>query len=812
MGAMSRSWPRWPLRLCASGALLVLLRVVGLPAAAAEDASTHWYAGTLADSCGTALAAGAYDVKLEVVTGPGSTTRFCGVEAASTVTVSVGGTFRVPLPAGCAGAISAASGATIRIQVRDGATWTTSEAPVAVVGMPAGGDSDLQLTVSSQAPAVTAEANRTIVVETTDAAPTGLVTVNLPATCALGDRVVAVGALKAGWGFKVVPPSGKRITDGLLRHYATFDAPLPTSTVVVLCGRVGSWRVGGRSGAPEARVVDRWGDRWYEGPRAASSWSVARDGCATAGGRLPTVSELYRVSGAKHGDLQGQAGAETVLDGSSGLETSGELWSATTWGVTEMSKRGIVSLASGRVASLEASQSRRYLCLYPNDATGVFESGCYGPPGQCWTAVGEGGLMRMDLENRPPLTWLAAQTECNRSHAHLARIRDYDENVPAGLPTTTSTWTNSSEWVQTADLLGLHGFASGVVRWGRPDQAYNAVPYINPASFVCGDGCPANANAAQGHLKKDVSTRRPFRCKGARYGAVANTASVPVALGAPYPASKTTGIVSHSTHRTSAQVQQHISSCFSLGGHLASTTDLFELIHGGVPGVGSAAWVLTADLWARSPFGQPFTLGWDTETSDPPAYTAGSQSSGCSNFSCGAYLGTYNDQGSPSSQPARCVWYPIDPVYAGPSTCIGGCFRHEVAGSQRVYWADSTDRLALSEVDPLAKQQYLAAVQDCADEGGHLPTWRELAALVRAGLPNGTGATVWTSDRVTLSNPADGSGGEYPLYGLIANWLGVTSDYAPTGSALSQTHTGDMLGDRSTGNLPYRCVWSNELK
>ena len=96
-------------------------------------------------------------------------------------------------------------------------------------------------------------------------------------------------------------------------------------------------------------------------------------------------------------------------------------------------------------------------------------------------------------------------------------------------------------------------------------------------------------------------------------------------------------------------------------------------------------------------------------------------------------------------------------------------------------WADSADR---------AQLEYWAAVETCHEEGGHLPTKRDMVELIRGGLPPGADAWYWTSDMTARDTVAG------------VRW--TSSTY------LDQNGT-DATDLNRTGAVTayFRCVWSN---
>ena len=122
------------------------------------------------------------------------------------------------------------------------------------------------------------------------------------------------------------------------------------------------------------------------------------------------------------------------------------------------------------------------------------------------------------------------------------------------------------------------------------------------------------------------------------------------------------------------------------------------------------------------------------------------------------------------------------------TTCNGGCFAVTLPGDRpATIWFDSLDRGA---APPTALME--TAIDECRREGGHLPTERDMAEAVRAGLPNGTNNWLMTSD-LAMTN-----------YHVV-RWTGVDA-------AFDDQYSTYMSWSGPTTPYDYRCMWTNELR
>ena len=387
---------------------------------------------------------------------------------------------------------------------------------------------------------------------------------------------------------------------------------------------------------------DSWGYTWDGLERQSATWEVADAACKAKGARLPTLTELYRVSG---------GGLSEV---GNSYETN-YLWSRTEWAPGQ---HGRARLTDGATAGQNDTTASAYRCVWSNNALGYFAGNhCYGPPGaECWTANAEGKRMNMDMFERPVATYVAATDECNFYHAHVPTTLDFAENVTfgTGLPNGSNNWHWTSD-ASRYDHVGL-------VRWTG----------AQPSSF---DG---TYSTWQSYASKASNTYR-FRCIGVNYDAGAHPNAI-----LNEQVAKTTYIKGEKLDMGLTAFATAASACFEKGGHMAMQRDMMELVRDGLPnGTNSLLW--TADTSSAT---NTQVVRW---TGIDPSYTD--------------YYSTYatwnNRNGNLSY---RCAYYPIDADYAGPTggKCVSGsdCFTVSKGDTAKIKaWADSFDRSPVSYIE-----------------------------------------------------------------------------------------------------------------
>ncbi len=489
-------------------------------------------------------------------------------------------------------------------------------------------------------------------------------------------------------------------------------------------------------------VVDAWGFAWDGQMRAPSTWANASAACASDGGRLPTVTELTRVS-------HGATGTGEVSDG---LETN---WH---WAITPFiagTRYMAVRLDTGANSqSAQPAELQRYRCVWPDRTSPAFDGNkCHGPPGaECFASTAEGGRFHADKLDRPAVSWWVAVNECAFYNARVARAVTYAELIQAGLPNGSGP---GSSWIWTADRGGFNGtsFLFVLLRWTGVQTAFDGTH----TAFV-----DWNYNA-EGHTAG-------FRCVGLKDD-----------LG-PYKGTVTDEFVDAGRTRLKSTTTESalepwvatLDRCFAAGGHIPSLADWTALVQAGLPRPNNAEYSHTSDAEFGTSGGQVAYNAVVTWSQTAPAFTA-------------VYTPFSTWASRANNQRGRCVWYPLDPTYAGPSeaTCNGGCFTKviEANGQTHRFWVDRFDRTPAKFGD---------AIRACHQAGGHLMSFSEYAELIRAGLPNGSNTWSWTSDWARYDHT-------------------FTVRWTATAAGWDNVVNANVTPTATTTTAPYRCLWSNEL-
>jgi hypothetical protein len=321
---------------------------------------------------------------------------------------------------------------------------------------------------------------------------------------------------------------------------------------------------GGECGIPcraslTAPVVDDWGLEWDGAERTAATAAEAAAACEAFSGRLPSVTELYRVRGGDHA-------IATAAD-------TNPLWSATP---AARDDQVTVALAGGAIAETVATTPLTYRCVCAAAAPAYFGGArCNGPPTSACYAVGD---LNVDSQDRPPLRKGAAIWECANEHAHLATVPQLVAAVQQGV-------LGSGAALLVADQSRYD--LSTTMRW-------------TTATW------PSAGNIAT------ISTVEPaaFRCAGRRFAIEPNPNVI---------ANQFTGRVYKGEQNDTAPAawpDAH-DTCTARGGHLPRSSELAELIVDGLPnGTNVAQW--TSDQVGYN--GEQFLTTTMTWTATDPRY------------------------------------------------------------------------------------------------------------------------------------------------------------------------------------------------
>lgn len=522
-------------------------------------------------------------------------------------------------------------------------------------------------------------------------------------------------------------------------------------------------------------MTDPWGWSWDRNERAKSKFSDAVNTCTQFRGRLPTVSELYRVSATQSATV-GQT-----------LHTN-LLWSADPVAPNHHAR---LKLSDASIAIGDGDDvATNYRCVCPPTPPKVYVgSNCYGAPktNACGTLDGEGKLHNIDTKDRPAIPKSAAVWECALYGGHLATPVQLTEAIQQNI-----SGLGSGGWLHTADDARYD--RSTVLNW------------TDGTNFVFAGA--ADGKNALGFLAPTDSL--PFRCVGE------NTAppATPLVTTQWWSAGRRR---IESADLPAATMIEAVDHCFQSGGHLPTMAELHEVIAQGAPGgSGTAVWTSDQMGWDN----KNYTVGVTKWTGTDTAHLYGGENMSWSYKTPDVKL------------PYRCVYYPVDATYGGPSaeSCAGGCMTIAPPGSSGAKsWFDSVDR----DVHTVT-----AAIDVCQKVGGHLASERDLTEGIRGGLPNGTGKFLHTSDSMlgwcgtnnggTCSFGGGGCGnfgGACGLFGWgrcnanptcpvdiyvgTVKWSGTMPGFD---DLWENNDNRRMEWSAASQEKPFRCMWTNELR
>jgi hypothetical protein len=477
----------------------------------------------------------------------------------------------------------------------------------------------------------------------------------------------------------------------------------------------------GRCSVPRGDgIVDSWGELWDSFQRPAASWADAAAACAAAGGRLPTITELYRVNAT--------SGTGELSDATA----TSPLWTQIPWDSTPTT--AAVRLSDGTISAPVVTALVNYRCVWP-DATDAFfgANACHGPPGAaCTAAAGRSGY-NVDAWDRPPVSYLAATAECGMLHARVPLQLELAEAIVG----TPPLGNGSNNYLWTAD--GSRNDLVQVVRWnGSEATTYTDVsPYATWATRGAGP--------------------YRFRCTGPGLDTGTHPATITGEFVAP-----TTRLKGESTDRTIDALANATSTCFAAGGHLPLARDLIELIDAGLP-AGSGAWLWTADATSYR-YNEIFM--W---TGTRPTFAGISASEA-----------SWSDRATATTRLSRCVYLPINATYAAPTTCNPACF--SATNGPATVWADTFDRSPATYLEAvktcMTAGGHLASFRDLFElvraglpNGSNTYLWTSDAAGGEVPDPNYTLTARWTAVAVGF----DGTSPTYTAQATKAG--GATAPY-----------------------------------
>ncbi len=508
---------------------------------------------------------------------------------------------------------------------------------------------------------------------------------------------------------------GETICDGACVNLD--DNPSYCGDCDTTCGDEQLCRDGGCFGYPNGFAAkDDWGEIWDGLQRSAKTWEEADKTCKSLGGRLPTVTELYRNNAAT---------------GTSNIASPSDVSTLWTLIVSHVQQPGrvSVSLSDGKIEYHPESDALSFRCVWPDIIREEFSGdACYGPPGaECRP---NGYFWNVDAYDRPALSYPAAQHECNFYYASIPRARDLQEIAQRGManPTNQWLWTSSGKYWYS----GGYGVAVAKVQ-------------SNPQPNWDYDHNTSSGSYSWGHAQRN------FRCIGKKSKEIGNLPSDPACQhDACFTITqRRSRLIADNKDRPAADWAQAAETCRKLGGSLPSFDEIGDLIQAGWEN-GSDAW-----MWA----GQPVYWSDGTNGHYGTWLYKWSGKGGLNWFPIngnGAYFAGIAVTPSATQRIYRCIWHETfedvsDPGQCGPGenrvfdadgfackavvkgtscdTNGANCKAHPGGKEYLDAWHNAWD---LSHRE---QRTYLDAKKVCESINGRLPTASELSRLVAAENP-----------------------------------------------------------------------------
>ena len=466
-------------------------------------------------------------------------------------------------------------------------------------------------------------------------------------------------------------------------------------------------------------LVDSWGETFDGIERPGQVYTEAAAVCEDLGGRLPTVTELWRNNaGSGTGDLSDDA-ADNML------------W--TRIGSAGDGQRVVVRLSDGAVGVADEQTPQRFRCIWPDTAGAGFDQArCHGAPGEpCWRFD---RLWNVDAHDRPAVDLAAAVNECAFYGASVPVVAEWGQMIHAGLPNGTGGWL----WAANAMFWYPGNYGAALVAFDAESR--------QRWRFA--------ADAGMGGIDNPGNAQR-FRCVG-----LADPAAHPAPQGECSAACVTfddrrSQLVADDSDREALRWSDAAAVCHSAGGELPNAAEMTELIHAGWIG-GSEAWLWLTDpiRWFDGTNGY-YGLAlarWTDAGADWWTYVSG--------------RGGYSPAADARS--FRCVFRPsgppLPPCQPGQVVNWNGA---SFSCAQRVDGSSGGQAHVIEIVDDFGNawdgiQREQAAWADaqttCADAGGRLPTASELYAVRAEGNPHDPIGDVTSTSPLWTSTPAAGSG------------------------------------------------------
>ncbi|MBN1698141.1 MAG: hypothetical protein JW881_11555 [Spirochaetales bacterium] len=195
--------------------------------------------------------------------------------------------------------------------------------------------------------------------------------------------------------------------------------------------------------------IDPWGYSWDATVRAQTTWENADAICKSKGGRLPTITELYRNC---HNNPNGFGGSISSPD------ESYYLWTMIGFSPDNMVA---VRLSDGNGTNYTKTSSCYFRCVWPDKEYDTFrKSYVYGPPGEDGFRVAmNGNRFAMDTFDRPEVTYNSAVREAAFYHAFIPPESVFTSTIRDGLPNGSGNfiWTSDRARYDQQEVVGWTG-------------------------------------------------------------------------------------------------------------------------------------------------------------------------------------------------------------------------------------------------------------------------------------------------------------------------------------------------------------------
>jgi len=327
---------------------------------------------------------------------------------------------------------------------------------------------------------------------------------------------------------------------------------------------------GGKANGFEAR--DDWGDVWDGVPRSPRPWVEANQACLDAGGRLPTVTEMWR-NRADHGT------------GNIGTPNDNRYH----WTIAPSYRTNyyqVVFLSNKSISDALATSTYGFRCVWKSQTPAGFTGNrCFGPPGaECRE---KDALHNIDRWSRAPQYYQAARRECELDNAVIASAHHLEADIQRGTELVNHPDHGWPFWHWTLDS-SHHGNGytyHRVIRWTKA-----AEPWWSATVAVASHAGPGNFFM--------------FRCVGKRSpDSGFGVASPPCHEGDCFEVATPSGarLVADADDRPQAPWHEAVKDCRAGGGDLPTSREFDHLV--------SAGWANGSNsryLWSSS----VATWGW----------------------------------------------------------------------------------------------------------------------------------------------------------------------------------------------------------